>query len=138
MKSEEAKKLVASGLERRRENRRREEQNARLERFEQEMILTCNAHSASAKARRKAEETGRLNRQMVLARQAAREEVMARELAREEAAKDAVRKYVMACLAIFCLTIFTYLPVWAAVTTVMGLAVFPVAYILRLYCPMEG
>ena len=61
----------------------------------------------------------------------------AEKIARELAAEDAIKKYVTACLAIFCLTIFTHLPVWAAATLTMGLAVFPAVYIFRLYCPLD-
>lgn len=134
----EARRIVQAGLDRRKADREKAAQEARLERYEQDQIRCCNEHYANAKALRLMDETGRMQREQLRARQAAREEAMARELARDEAAKDAVRKYIMVCLAIFCLTIFTYLPVWAAVTTVLGLALFPAAYILRLYCPVEG
>ena len=51
---------------------------------------------------------------------------------------NAVKKYGVFCLAILCLTIFTHLPLWGAITTALGMAVFPAVYIFRLYYPLEG
>ena len=135
--SNEARQIVQAGLDRRKADRETAAREARLERYEQDQIRCCNEHSANAKVLRQKEETGRLNRELFEARQAAKAEAVAKQMARDLAATDAVKKYITACLAIFTLTIFTHLPVWAAFTTIMGLAVFPVCYIFRLYFPAE-
>lgn len=138
MSSEEAKRTVTAGLQQRREARQLAEQEAQLEQYEQEQIQFCNEHCADAKFQRRMEETGRLNQEQMEARRAARAEALAKELAREEAATTAVKRYGISCMAILCLTIFTNLPLWAAVTLALGLGVFPAAYIFRLYYPLRG
>lgn len=138
MSSDEARRIVQIGLDRRKEDRDTAAKEARLEKYEQDQIHFCNVHSANAKEQRQLEETGRRNRQQYEARKAAREQALAMEMAREQAAIDAVRKYGVFCLAILCLTIFTHLPMWGAITTALGMGVFPAAYIFRLYYPMEG
>lgn len=133
----EARKIVQAGLDRRKADREAAAREARLERYEQDQIHFCNEHCANAKEQRQLEETGRRNRQQYEARRAAREQALALKLAREQAAIDAVRKYVVFCLAMLCLTIFTHLPLWGAITTALGMGVFPAAYIFRLYYPLE-
>ena len=137
MSSDEARRIVQIGLDRRKEDRDTAAKEARLEKYEQDQIHFCNVHSANAKEQRQLEETGRMQREQVKARQAAREQALAMEMAREQAATDAVKKYGVFCLAILCLTIFTHLPLWAAITTALGMGVFPAAYIFRLYYPLE-
>lgn len=137
MNSEEARRIVQFGLDRRKEDRDTAAREARLEKYEQEQIRFCNVHSANAKEQRRLEETGRLSRELMEARRAARENALAKAHARDQAASNAVKKYIVACMAAFCLTIFTHLPVWAAATLALGLAVFPAGYIFRLYYPLE-
>ena len=137
MSSDEARRIVQIGLDRRKEDRDTAAKEARLEKYEQDQIHFCNVHSANAKEQRQLEETGRRNMQQYEARRAAREQALAMEMAREQAAIDAVRKYGVFCLAILCLTIFTHIPLWAAITTALGMGVFPAAYIFRLYYPLE-
>ena len=137
MNSKEAKQIVGEGLERRREARNIADREAVLDQYEEDQIRACNVHFADAKRQRKLEETGRMTREQMAARKAARDKAQAEKIARELAAEEAIKKYVTACLAIFCLTIFTHLPVWAAATLTMGLAVFPAVYILRLYFPLD-
>ena len=137
MNSKEAKQIVGEGLERRREARNIADREAVLDQYEEDQIRACNVHFADAKAQRKLEETGRLTREQMAARKAARDKAQAEKIARKLAAEDAVRKYIMAGLSTFCLTIFTHLPVWAAATLTMGLAVFPAVYIFRLYFPLD-
>lgn len=137
MSSDEARRIVQIGLDRRKEDRDTAAKEARLEKYEQDQIHFCNVHSANAKEQRQLEETGRMNQQQYEARKAAREQALAMEMAREQAAIDAVRKYVVFCLAMLCLTIFTHLPLWGAITTALGMGVFPAAYIFRLYYPLE-
>lgn len=137
MSNDEARRIVTAGLERRKAERETAAQEARLERYEQDQIRFCNVHSANAKEQRQLEETGRRNKQQYEARRAAREQALALEMAREQAATDAVKKYGVFCLAILCLTIFTHLPLWGAITTALGMGVFPAVYIFRLYYPLE-
>ena len=137
MNSDEARRIVQNGLDRRKEDRDTAAKEARLEKYEQDQIHFCNEHCANSKEQRQLEETGRRNRQQYEARRAARAEAYALELAREQAATDAVKKYGVFCMATLCLTIFTHLPVWAAITTALGMGVFPAAYIFRLYYPLE-
>lgn len=137
MSNMEAQQIVQAGLERRKAERETAAQEARLERYEKEQIRFCNEHCADAKILRRQEESGRITREQFEARRAAKAEELAKELEREEAATDAVKKYAVSCMATLCLTIFTHLPVWAAITLCVSLAVFPVAYIFRLYFPAE-
>lgn len=134
----EARKIVQAGLDRRKADREAAAREARLERYEQDQIHFCNEHCANAKEQRQLEETGRRNRQQYEARRAAREQALALEMAREQAAIDAVKKYGIFCMALLCLTIFTHLPLWGAITTAIGMGVFPAVYIFRLYYPLEG
>lgn len=135
--SNEARQIVQAGLDRRKADRETAAREARLERYEQDQIRCCNEHSANAKVLRLMDETGRMQREQYEARRAAREQALAIEMAREQAATDAVKKYGVFCLAMLCLTIFTHLPLWAAITTALGMGVFPAAYIFRLYYPLE-
>lgn len=138
MSNDEARRIVTAGLERRKAERETAAREARLERYEQDQIRCCNEHSANAKVLRLMDETGRMQQEQVKARQAAKAEALAKELEREQAATDAVKKYGVFCLAMMCLTIFTHLPMWGAITTALGMGVFPAAYIFRLYYPLEG
>lgn len=137
MSSEEARRIVQIGLERRKDDRDTAAKEAQLEKYEQDQIHFCNAHFANAKEQRQIEETGRMQRERFMARQAAKAAALAKELEREQAATDAMKKYGVFCLAMLCLTIFTHLPMWAAITTAVSMAVFPAAYIFRLYYPLD-
>jgi len=136
--SNEARQIVQAGLDRRKADRETAAREAQLERYEQDQIRCCNEHSANAKVLRLMDETGRMQREQYEARRAAKAEALAKELEREQAATDAVKKYGVFCLVMLCLTIFTHLPMWGAITTALGMAVFPAAYIFRLYYPLEG
>lgn len=135
--SNEARQIVQAGLERRKAAREAAAREAQLEQYEQDQIRCCNEHFASAKVLRLMNETDRMQQEQVKARQAAKAEALAKELKLEQAAAGAVKTYGVFCLAILCLTIFTHLPVWAAITTVAGMGVFPAAYIFRLYYPLD-
>lgn len=121
MSNEEAKEFVSAGLLRRRIIR--EEREQALEDQARQLRLTINDnHTARTKtdAQRKAE-----IRAERLARAKARRE-------KENAAVLAVQYYIRACIGIFLVTILTPFPWWAAITLIAGLAVFPVAHIVRL------
>lgn len=135
--SNEARQIVQAGLDRRKADRETAAREAKLERYEQDQIRCCNEHSANAKVLRQMDETGRIQQEQFKARQAAKAEALAKEREREQAATDAIKKYGVFCLATLCLTIFTHFPLWAAITTVVSMGVFPAAYIFRLYYPLE-
>lgn len=137
MSSDEARHIVTLGLQHRKMIRQNAEREQRLEKYERDMITRCNEHSADAKILRRMEDTDQLSRIQAAARQEARKQIQAAEQAREEAATGAVKRYILTCMAILWLTTWTYLPLWAAVTLVAGLAVFPVVYVFRLYYPFD-
>lgn len=138
MSSEENKRIVADGLERRKAEREAAAKEAELERYEQEQIHACNVRSANAKKKRRDEETGRLHRAQLEAALAAEAEVEAKEQAREDAAHLAVRRFCLCCMGIAMVTTWTPLEWWAAAALIAGLAVFPAAYIFRLYFPVAN
>ena len=101
----------------------------RLEQYELDMIRQLNIHCADAKkdtASREREE----------ARIAEREAARAKDREREEKGTQAVRLYVYSCVGNLLLVGFTSFPWWAAIALALGLAVFPVVYIYRLYVPL--
>lgn len=136
MSSEENKRIVANGLERRKAEREAAAQEAVLEQYEQEQIRACNVRCANAKRKRLDEETGRLYRAQMEAELAAEAAAEAKEQAREDAAHMAIRKYCYTCMGIAMVTTWTSLEWWAAAALIAGLAVFPAAYIFRLYFPV--
>ena len=137
MSSEEAKRQVQEGLQHKQIQRKEAEKEARLEQYEQDQIKACNVNCADAKLQRKLEETGRLNREQAEERRRERQEAMRQEAIREDKAVHAVRYYGLACMAILWIWAMTRLPFWAAVTLILSIAVFPMAYIFRLYYPIE-
>lgn len=101
-----------------------------LDQYELDMIQRLNVH-----CRDKKEETAALELKKIRAAQRQEAQRKAREL--EEKGTMAVRKYVYACVGILLLVGFTSFPWWAAVVLTLGLAVFPAAYIYRLYVPLR-
>lgn len=138
MDSMEAKRLVALGLEHRRAEREEAKKDAILDQYEKEQIQFCNTNCATAKLKREAEEATRRKMAEADERQKDRAAEAAKEMARENAAIAACRYYAAACLGLLLLTALTRMPLWGAVTLALGLAVFPAAYIFRLYYPAEG
>lgn len=138
IKGDEAKRIVGAGLERRREARQEAEQEATLEQFEQDMIEACNQNCADAKEQHRTDDANRLSQKQREERAAARRAAMAAEAAKEMAATKAVQHYGVACLVILLVSACSRFPFWAAVTLICGLAVFPTAYIFRLYYPLKG
>lgn len=136
MSSEENKRIVAEGLAHRKAEREAAAKEAELEQYEQAQIRACNVRCANAKQKRRDEETGRLHRAQIEAELAAEAEAEAKEQAREDAAHLAVRKFCYTCMGIAMVTTWTPLEWWAAAALIAGLAVFPVAYIFRLYFPV--
>ena len=148
MSNEEAKRLVADGLQLRRQRREEAERETRLEKYERDMIAGCNGNCAAARKSRNmdAERTmtlvqeaaSRQERQAQLAAQRKQErEEMLQQWAREETACEAVKRYVFGCMGLMLLTVWTPLPWWAAAALIAGTAVCLGAYVFRIYYPAE-
>lgn len=137
MNSNEARTIVQSGLERRKDDRNEAAREQQLEAYERQMICHCNEHCADAKAIRKLEETARLNQEQAEARRISRKAALEAELAKEERACEAVKRYIVICMGLLCLTAFTELPLWAVITMAIGSGVLLAAYIFRVYYPWE-
>ena len=138
MSTDEARRIVQLGLDRRKKDRQVAVREARLEKYEQDQIRFCNENCAGARLKRNAELATRRSIEEAAARKAARAAEAARQQELEDKTMAAVRYYGLTCLAVLWMCAVTRFPVWAAVTLIAGLAVFPAAYIFRLYFPLEG
>ena len=130
MSSNEARQIVQFGLDRKKADRKARIQERQLEQYEMDMIQQLNIHCADAK-----KDTASRARQEE--RRAAQAEAARKARELDEKAQMAVQRYGRACIGILLLVGFTSFPWWAALTLTLGLAVFPTAYIFRLYCPGE-
>lgn len=137
MNSNEARAIVQSGLNRRREESREAAREARLERYEDDMIRHCNSRCADGKILREAEEAVTISRKQMEERRFSRKMELYKRMAREAAVMGGVRKYVMFCIGMILLERYTQLPIWAAITLILGLALFLVVYIYRAFVPLE-
>lgn len=133
MSSEEARQIVADGLERRKEEQR--QRDAELERQERMLRLTINGNHTE----RTLSEAQKKEMEKEKARQRREEKRKAREdrAARDMSAEMCVNKYGIACLVILLVSAITRLNFFVMIALVLGLAVFPVAKIYRLYVLME-
>lgn len=120
------RRIVQEGLAR----RRREHQ---LDAFETAMIQRCNEHYYHADLQRKMDDTTRIGRELCAARIVARAE-------RRAVGKRIRKDTALGCLSFFAasvvtmwLTTWTNLPVWAAVTFIVSMALFLAAYICDLH-----
>lgn len=102
-----------------------------LDAYEAEMISGINAHRAARAAQA-------LSRDELIAERVAADKAMREDMEREYKASEAIKRYVLACLATLCFSAFSPFPVWGAVTFCLGGAVFPAVYIFRLYYPIEN
>lgn len=133
MSTEEARSIVAAGLERRREDRVR--RDAALEDQARQLRMTINDNHnfrMISEEQRKALEAENIQK-----RRAERAKAKADQVIRDMKAEEAVRKYGLACLLILLMTAVFRLNVLVAIALTLGLAVFPAAYIYRLYVPFE-
>jgi hypothetical protein len=133
MSTEEARSIVAAGLERRKEDRVR--RDAALEDQARQLRMTINDNHnfrTLSEEQRKALEAENIQK-----RRAERAKAKAEQVIRDMKAEDAVRKYGVACLLILLMTAVFRLNVLVAIALTLGLAVFPAAYIYRLYVPFE-
>lgn len=148
MSHEEARRLVQLGLDHRREEKIRAEQEEKLEEYERDMISACNGNCVTAKTNRLKDETDRLNRNVQQAQQREQREYLAaqrrehrekmmREWERDNTAMNSVRMYVLGCMSLMLITVWTPMPWWGALATIFGTAVCEAAYIFRLYFPAD-
>lgn len=101
-----------------------------LDAYEVEMISGINAHRAARAAQA-------LSRDERIAERVAADKAMREDMEREGKTSEAVKRYILVCLATMCFAAFSPFPVWAAATFCLGGAVFPASYIFRLYYPID-
>lgn len=102
-----------------------------LDAYEAEMISGINAHRAVRAAQA-------LSRDELIAERVAADKAAREDRERDYKASEAIKRYILVCLATMCFAAFSPFPVWAAATFCLGGAVFPASYIFRLYFPIEN
>ena len=102
-----------------------------LDVYEAEMISGINAHRAARAAQA-------LSRDELIAERVAADKAAREDMEREYKASEAIKRYILVCLATLCFSAFSPFPVWAAAAFCLGGAVFPASYIFRLYYPIEN
>lgn len=102
-----------------------------LDAYEAEMISGINAHRAARAAQA-------LSRDELIAERVAADKAAREDMEREYKASEAIKRYILVCLATLCFSAFSPFPVWAAAAFCLGGAVFPASYIFRLYYPIEN
>ena len=133
MSSEEARKIVADGLERRKEEQRQRE--AALEKQERLLRLKINDNHMEktlSEAQKKENQ-----KQEAKHRREQRAKERAARAARDMEAEKVVNTYGIACLIILLVGGFTRLNIFVMMALVLGLAVFPAAKIYKLYVMQE-
>ncbi len=101
-----------------------------LDAYEAEMISGINAHRAARAAQA-------LSRDELIAERVVADKAMREDMEREHKSSEAIKRYILVCLATLCFSAFSPFPVWAAAAFCLGGGVFPAAYIFRLYYPIE-
>lgn len=101
-----------------------------LDAYEAEMISGINAHRAARAAQA-------ISREELIAERVAADRAAREDREREYKASEAIKRYVLVCLATLCFSAFSPFPVWAAAAFCLGGAVFPASYIFRLYYPID-
>lgn len=102
-----------------------------LDVYEAEMISGINAHRAARAAQA-------ISRDELIAERVAADKAMRENMERENKSSEAIKRYILVCLATMCFAAFSPFPVWAAAAFCLGGAVFPASYIFRLYYPIEN
>lgn len=102
-----------------------------LDAYEAEMISGINAHRAARAAQAH-------SRDELIAERVAADKAMREDMEREGKSSEAIKRYILVCLATLCFAAFSPFPVWAAAAFCLGGAVFPASYIFRLYYPIEN
>ncbi len=101
-----------------------------LDAYEAEMISGINAHRAARAAQA-------ISRDELIAERVAADKAMREDMEREYKSSEAIKRYILVCLATLCFSAFSPFPVWAAAAFCLGGAVFPASYIFRLYYPID-
>lgn len=133
MSSEEARQIVTDGLERRKEEQ--VQKDAEMDRQERMLRLTINGNHTErtlSEAQKKEQEKEKARQ-----RRAAKEKARKDRAARDMAAEMAVNQYGIVCLVIILVSCVFRLNFFVFLALVLGLAVFPVAKIYKLYVMME-
>lgn len=102
-----------------------------LDAYEAEMISGINAHRAARAAQA-------ISRDELIAERVAADKAAREDMERECKSSEAIKRYILVCLATMCFAAFSPFPVWAAAAFCLGGAVFPASYIFRLYFPIEN
>lgn len=102
-----------------------------LDIYEAEMISGINAHRAARAAQA-------ISRDELIAERVAADKAMREDMERECKSSEAIKRYILVCLATMCFAAFSPFPVWAAAAFCLGGAVFPASYIFRLYFPIDN
>lgn len=102
-----------------------------LDAYEVEMISGINAHRAARAAQA-------ISREELIAERVAADKAAREGMEREYKSSEAIKRYILVCLATLCFAAFSPFPVWAAAAFCLGGAVFPASYIFRLYFPIEN
>ena len=102
-----------------------------LDAYEAEMISGINAHRAARAAQA-------ISREELIAERVAADKAAREDMERDYKASEAIKRYILVCLATLCFAAFSPFPVWAAATFCLGGGVFPASYIFRLYYPIEN
>lgn len=128
--TEENRRIVAAGLEHRRELRMEAQREEAQEAYEQDMILACNLHCADAKKDRE-------DRERTQQRRAEIAKAKADRVRLECKANHAVRIYGVLALVTMLVCATTPMPFYGAAAFLMGDAAIVAAYIFRLFYPIE-
>lgn len=133
MSSNEARQIVADGLDRLKAERIRREAEMDAQAYRLWQTISDNhAQKTMSEIQRKAmaEEEARK-------RKAERAKAKADMVIKDMKAEDACRKYGIAVLLIILLTAVSRMNVFFSLALMIGLAVFPAVYIYRLYNPLD-
>lgn len=133
MSADEMRSVVNAGLERRREDRVR--RDAALEDQARQLRLTISGNHATktmTEIQRKAMEEEEARK-----RKAERAKAKVDLVIKDMKAENAVNKYGIFCIIMILLAAVSRLNIFVLLATVLGVSVFPVVYIYRLYNPPE-
>ena len=86
-----------------------------LDAYEAEMISGINAHRAARAAQA-------LSRDELIAERVAADKAMREDMERENKSSEAIKRYLLVCLATLCFSAFSPFPVWAAAARALSSA----------------
>lgn len=126
------RKTVQDGLKRRVD---------RLDAYEHDMIAACHKNCASAKEQREKVQAAKFVQVQQAEERAAmvraKIEAQYKEQEQEQKANRAFRMYCSCVILFLWLTTWTQLPMWAAITTGLGLAAILMCYLYRVFIPFD-